>query len=181
MKNWKTLSRQTRLDMGYFLKVESHTVQLPDGQTIYNWPWLITPDYVNILVETENRRFLIFRQTKYSIDGPTLAPIGGYLKSGEDPLEGARREALEETGYESNNWVHLGSYRVDANRGIANAHLYLARYSKRVAEPDSDDLEEQQLIHFTRAELNQALESGEFKILSWAMVVTMGLQKIRDS
>jgi ADP-ribose pyrophosphatase len=180
MQPWKTLSRQTRLDMGYFLKVESHTVQLPDGQIIHDWPWIITPDYVNILVETIEGNYLIFRQTKYSVDGPTLAPMGGYLKAGEDPLEGAKREVLEETGYQSNEWIHLGSYRVDANRGIATAHLYLARMARRTTDPDSDDLEEQHLIHFTRSELVTALEAGEFKILSWAMVVALGLQDIQS-
>ena len=181
MQTWKTLSRQTMLDMGYFLKVESHTVQLPNGQIIHDWPWLITPDYVNILVETNESRFQIFQQTKYSVDGPTLAPMGGYLRSGENPLEGAQREVLEETGFESKHWVHLGSYRVDANRGIATAHLYLARSSQRVSEPDSDDLEEQQLTYFTYEDLNQALEASEFKILSWAMVVTLGLQYIQST
>jgi 8-oxo-dGTP pyrophosphatase MutT (NUDIX family) len=179
MQPWKTLSRQTRLDMGYFLKVESHTVQLPDEQIIHDWPWIITPDYVNILVETSEGNYLIFRQTKYSVDEPTLAPMGGYLRDGEDPLEGAIREVLEETGYQSNEWIHLGSYRVDANRGIATAHLYLARTAQRTADPESDDLEEQHLIHFTPSELDTALAAGEFKILSWAMVVALGLQYIQ--
>lgn len=180
MQPWKTLSRQIRLDMGYFLKVESHTVQLPDGQIILDWPWIITPDYVNILVETSEGNYLIFRQTKYSVDGPTLAPMGGYLRGGEDPLEGGKREVLEETGYQSNEWIHLGSYRVDANRGIATAHLYLARKAQRSADPDSDDLEEQQLLHLTLPELVAAVEAGEFKILSWAMVVALGLQYIQS-
>lgn len=181
MQAWKTLSRQTLLDMGFFLTVESHTVQLPDGQIIHDWPWLITPDYVNILVETEDNRYLIFRQRKYSLDEPVLAPVGGYLRTDEDPLEGAKREVLEETGYVSERWVHLGSYLVDANRGIATAHLYLARSSKKVAEPESDDLEEQELKHFKLAELSQALESDQFKILAWAMVVTLGLQQIQNT
>jgi len=165
--------------MGDFLKVESHSVKLPDGQVIHDWPWVISPDYVNILVETSDERYLIFRQTKYSVDGPTLAPIGGYLKSGEDPLDGAQRELLEETGYVSQHWVHLGSYRVDANRGVATAHLYLAREAKSITAPQSDDLEEQQLLQLTLPELKSALESGEFKILAWAMVISLGLQHLQ--
>jgi ADP-ribose pyrophosphatase len=181
MQAWKTLARRTVLDMGDFLKVESHTVELPDGQIIHDWPWVISPDYVNILAETEDEHYLIFRQTKYSVEGPTLAPIGGYLKPGENPLEGAQRELLEETGHESQHWVHLGSYRVDANRGIATAHLYLALGASRVAEPHSDDLEEQQLIILTQSELKSALEAGEFKILAWAMVILLGLLHLQGS
>lgn len=181
MQPWKTLSRQIILDMGDFLKVEKHSVKLPDGQVISDWPWVISPDYVNILVETTDEQYLVLRQTKYSVDGPTLAPIGGYLKPGENPLEGAKRELLEETGYLSHSWTHLGSYRVDANRGIATAHLYLARGAHRFTEPHSDDLEEQQLMVLTYSELKHALEEGEFKILAWAMVVALGMLYLQGS
>jgi ADP-ribose pyrophosphatase len=181
MQSWKTLSRETLLEMGEFLKIESHSVKLPDGQVIHDWPWVISPDYVNILVETKDENYLIFRQTKYSVVGPTLAPMGGYLKTGEDPLEGAQREVLEETGFVSHQWVHLGSYLVDANRGIATAHLYLARAAHRIADPRSDDLEEQVLLQFTLKDLGAALEAGEFKILAWAMVVALSLQHILSS
>jgi hypothetical protein len=48
VKTWKTLSRRVVLDYSEFLAVEEHTVELPDGQVIADWPWVITPDYVNI-------------------------------------------------------------------------------------------------------------------------------------
>jgi len=58
-----------------------------------------------------------FRQTKYAVTGTTLAPVGGYLEPGENPLSAARRELLEETGHESDHWTTLGSYVVEGNRG----------------------------------------------------------------
>lgn len=86
MKRWKTLNRELILDYSKFLQVEVHTVELPDGQIIDDWPWVVTPDFVNVIVETVDGRFLYFRQVKYSVEGPTLAPVGGYLEPGEDPL-----------------------------------------------------------------------------------------------
>ena len=80
MQPWKTLSRQIVLDHGKFLTVEDHTVELPDGQVISEWPWVITPDYVNVFVVTEDGEFLCFRQTKYGVEGFTLAAVGGYVE-----------------------------------------------------------------------------------------------------
>ena len=176
MKPWKTLSRRRILDHSKYLIVENHTVELPDGHIITDWPWLITPDYVNVLAVTEEREFLCFRQTKYAVDGTSLAPVGGYLEPGEQPLAAAQRELLEETGYQATDWVDLGHYGVDGNRGAGTAYLYLARGAHRVAEASPDDLEEQQLLRLSRSDLETALVDGEFKLLSWATIVALALR-----
>jgi len=175
MKQWKTLSRSVVLDHSKFLTVESHTVELPDGTTITDWPWVITPDYVNVLAVTEGGDFVCFRQTKYGIDGTSLAPVGGYLEPGEEPLAAAERELIEETGYEAPAWTDLGHYRVGGNRGVATAYLFLAQGARRVAQPDADDLEEQELLLLSRPEVQAALAAGEFKVLPWATVIALAL------
>lgn len=178
MKPWKTKNRQTILDQPPWLRVEHHTVQLPDGRVIPEWPWIITPDYVNVVAVTEDERFLCFRQVKYAIEGATLGIVGGFVEAGEKPFGTARRELLEETGYESTDWIPLGSYRVDPNRGVAMGHLYLARQARYVTPRNADDLEEQKLILLTRAELESALAGGEFKVLAWAAAIAFALRQL---
>jgi ADP-ribose pyrophosphatase len=178
MKTWKTLSRTTILDTGKFLSVEYHTVELPDGRVITQWPWVVTPDYVNVAAVTAEGRFLAFRQVKYGVEGTSLAAVGGYMEPGEDPLSAIRRELLEETGFTAPEWESLGAYRVDANRGSGLAHFFLARGAQRVADRDADDLEEQELLELTRAEVELALLKGEFKVLAWAAIMALALQVV---
>lgn len=175
MKVWRTLSRHTVFDRPPRVSVEIHRVELPDGRIIEAWPWVVTPDYVNVVAVTDAGLFLVFRQTKYAVTGTTLAPVGGYLEPGEDPLSTARRELLEETGRESDRWTPLGSYVGDGNRGCGTGHLYLARDTRRVADSGADDLEEQQLLTLDRAEVEQALRTGQFKVMSWATAVALAL------
>ncbi len=175
LRVWETISRGAILDCGKFLKVESHTVRLPDGQLIPMWPWVIAPDAAIVLAVTGDGRFLCFRQTKYAVEGVTLAPVGGMLEPDEPPLAAAQRELLEETGYEAREWINLGSYVLDPNRGVAMMHLFLALGAKQVAQPDSDDLEDQELLLLTRDEIEAALRAGEFKVVAWAAVVAMAL------
>ena len=66
MEAWKTRARRTILQHSKWLTVENHTVELPDGEIIENWAWLVTPDYVNILAVTDDGEYLCFRQTKYA-------------------------------------------------------------------------------------------------------------------
>jgi len=178
MDPMKTLARRTVLDMGRFLKVESHIVQLPNGRVLPDWPWIIAPDYINVLVETRSGQFLVFRQIKYGLPDGSLALIGGYIELGETPLNAARREVLEETGYQAAEWIDLGSYLTDPNRGVATGSLFLARQAVPVQKPDSDDLEEQQVVFLSREELEQALDNGAFKLLAWSAGVAFGLRAL---
>jgi len=178
MLAWKTLARETVLDRGNFLRVEDHTVQLPDGRIIEHWPWVITPDYINVIVLTTDRQFLCFRQNKYSIEGTGLAPIGGYIEPGEEPLIAAKRELLEETGYEATEWLSLGHYPVDGNRGVGTAHFYLARGARLVTQRNADDLEDQHLVLLTKSEVETALAAGEFKVLPWVASIALALRHL---
>jgi ADP-ribose pyrophosphatase len=180
VQTWKTVSRRVILDYSKFLVVEEHAVELPDGQVIPDWPWVITPDFVNVVTVTQDKRFLCFRQTKYGIEGTSYAPVGGFMEPGEDPLSAAQRELLEETGYEAVDWISLGRYRVDANRGAGMAYFFLAQGARQVAEASPDDLEEQELLFFNRAEMEAALADGEFKVLPWATIVALALRHMEE-
>lgn len=178
---WETLSRRTILRHNKFLTVESHTVKLPDGRVIPDWAWIIIPSAVIILAMNSENQFLCFRQTKYAVDGIALAPVGGMLEPDEMPLDAAKRELLEETGYEAAEWVNLGSHILDPNRGIATMHLFLALDAKQVAQPNSDDLEDQELLLLDHSDIENALKAGKFKILAWSAVVAMSLHYLNIS
>lgn len=176
MGNWRTLKRRIVLEEGEYLKVEMHQVELPDGRVIERWPWVVTPDFVTVVVMTGDGQFLFFRQGKYAAEGEGLAPPGGYIDAGEAPLAAAQRELLEEMGARATQWYELGAFPVDGNRGCGVAHFYLATGAEYVAEPNADDLEAQTLLTLTRDEVTAALDDGAFKVLPWAAVVALALR-----
>lgn len=173
----RTLRRTPRLTVGdgRFLKVEEHVVQFADGRIVDAWGWLETPSFVNVAPVTTSGQVICFRQPKYAVDGLTLAVPGGYLELGEAPLPAAQRELLEETGYVAAHWFSLGSYVVDGNRGNGVAHFFLATGATWQQPIHADDLEAQELLLLTRAEVVQALAAGEFKVLPWAACVALAL------
>ncbi len=175
MKPWKTLSRELVLDFSRFLSVERHTVELPDGRIIENWPWVVIPEFVDVLPVLEDGRLLLMRQFKYGVGEVSLSTMGGMIDAGETPEQAARREMFEEMGCEAREMVFLGKYAVDANRGCGTAYLFLALDARQVSEPNSGDLEEQEIVPLTRQEVRRAMLEGEFKMLSWAATVGLGL------
>lgn len=179
MDLWKTLKREVLYSFGRFGMIELHEIELPDGHIIKDWAWLDLPDFIIVLPETDSGEFLVFRQSKYAINGLTLAPVGGYIEKDEDPLTAAHRELEEEMGSIAREMIPLGEYVVDANRGAGKAYLYLARGVQRVeTDAVSDELEEQELVSLSRAQLIDALASGEFKTIAGAAAVAMALLKL---
>jgi ADP-ribose pyrophosphatase len=178
MKTWKTLGRKTVLDMSPFLTVEAHEVELPDGRRIEGWPWVVTPDYVNVVAVTLDGFVVCFRQVKYAVEGVALAPVGGYLEPGENPLTAAKRELLEEAGYVSQQWTSLGHYAVDGNRGAGTAWFFLARNARLGEQAESDDLEEQHLSLLRLDEVERAVDRCEIKSLAWAACFVMALRHL---
>jgi ADP-ribose pyrophosphatase len=175
MRQWKTLKKTTILDFNKFLRVEQHTIELPDGKIINDWPWIISPDYVLVLPVTDRETILLFHQVKYAVKGISLAPVGGYLEPGEDALAAAKRELREEMGCEALEWIPLGSFPVNGNHGGGNGHLFIALGAYKAGEPIKDDLEEMRLAEFTIQEVEQKLFQGEVRVQGWVTIVAMGL------
>lgn len=180
MQPWKTLTRQTILNHSKYLTVENHSIELPNGRVIPDWPWIISPDYVNVVAVTNGGKFLFFRQTKYAVEDTTLAPVGGYLEPDEEPKAAAERELLEETGYAALGWLSLGTFWVDGNRGVGRANLFLASGASRIQDPHADDLEDQELLLLSREQVQAALMAGEFRVLAWAAIVALALLHLPD-
>lgn len=175
MKEWQTLRRELILDHSKFLKVENHDIQLPDGRILHNWPWIISPNYVLVLPVTEQRTALVFHQTKYAVAGTSLAPVGGHIEDGEEPLTAAQRELKEEMGCEASEWIYFGGFRGNGNHGGGVGHLFLALNARRLFLPQRDDLEEMELLELPLDELENRLLAGEVKVQGWIAMLAIGL------
>jgi len=180
MRQWKTLKKEIILDHGKFLKVEKHTIELPDGKIIHDWPWIVAPDYVLVLPVTDCNKLLLFRQTKYAVEGTSFAPVGGYIEQDENALEAAKRELKEEMGCEASEWIQLGSCPNNGNHGGGNGNLFLALNARKVSEPIIDDLEEMEIVELTIEEAEKKLMQGDVKVMSWMTMIAMGLLYIRS-
>lgn len=177
-QRWRTRSVRKVFESGKWVSIEHHEVELPDGRIIPDWPWIMTPSYVNVVPVTPHGRILLFRQYKYAFEKPSLALVGGYIEPGEEPLAAAQRELLEETGCRAEHWRSLGSYWVDPNRGVALGHFFLALDAQAVQASDADDLEQQEPVTLSLQEASQALSGGEILVQAWALCLALALREL---
>jgi ADP-ribose pyrophosphatase len=171
---WTVLESEPVLEHPY-LQVTMQTVQLSDGQIVPSWPIVKARDYVNVMVLDGAGQVMIIEGYKHGLGRSSWQLLGGYLEPGEDPLAAARRELLEESGFKSEEWRHLGTFVVDANRYVGAGHFYLARNAHQAAEPNHDDLERFAVRWEPLSELKRALFDGRIAGLSYAVNASLGL------
>jgi ADP-ribose pyrophosphatase len=171
-EEWRVLSRLELLDGSPWLRVWAETVELPGGRVVDGFYSLETSDYA-VVFATAGEQVVVQRGYKHGPRRVALHLPSGYVEPDEDPLDAAKRELREETGYEAERWTQLGTFTSDGNRGAGRAHLFRAEGARKVAEPASDDLEEAETLLFTRAELLAALGRGEVAVLSSAATIAL--------
>ena len=181
LKHWTVLGRRTLLDASPFLRVHADTVELPDGRRVQDFYQVEQSDFVIMFVEDEAGRALMLRQYKHGVRRVSQTFPAGGINAGEEPLAAAKRELLEETGYVSDDWTALGAYAVQANHRGCLCHMFHARNARKVAEPDSGDLEEMRLEFLTRGELLEAAAAGDYALLPVvALLGAVLLPELRD-
>ena len=91
---------------GSLLKVHRDIVRLPDG-TEGSREYIKHPGAVAIVALTEDRQLLLERQYRYPPRREFIEIPAGKLEPGEPHLDTAKRELMEETGYEAGEWTRL--------------------------------------------------------------------------
>lgn len=160
---WETLKRTLALDRSPWMQVFEDDVRLPDGRIIEGYLHLETPGYVMIVPVRSDAKIGLVRSYKRGVDGVDIQPPAGILEQGENPLEAAKRELKEELGCLAENWHELGEVVLSGNYFAGNAHFFLATDCRQIAEPDSGDLEEQEVIWLPLEEARASWFEGGFR------------------
>jgi ADP-ribose pyrophosphatase len=116
---------------GGLLKVKRDEVRLPDGHVAWR-EYVVHPGAVMVLAFVDERTILLERQYRYPRHRHFIELPAGKLEPDEEPVATARRELIEECGYEAAEWKHVMT--MDPCIGYSNEviHLYTARGLRHV-------------------------------------------------
>lgn len=145
MNRWKTTHSESIVDTRW-VKVRKDAVDLPNGQHIDDFYVITLNEAAAIVALDDDGNIILKKEYRHCFERDLIEiPAGGFEK-GEDGLTVAKRELLEETGYESDDWHFIGK-TVESSAKLTNyMHIYLAEHCHKVSEQHLDPTEEVEVL-----------------------------------
>ena len=162
--------------------------RFPDGSVFEPYYSYSRRDYVVIVASDTDGKYLCVKQFRQGIKQVTTEfPAGGIERedgkeygagcdsiASELAMEAAKRELLEETGYESNEWKHLLTVPSNATISDNYAHVFAAKNCRKSGEQNLDETEFLNVIKYSEAEIEDMISKGDFQqavhIMAWLLV-----------
>ncbi|MBQ1840102.1 MAG: NUDIX hydrolase [Atopobiaceae bacterium] len=124
---------------GRIFDVNRLNVELPDGRMAQR-DVVRHPGAVAIVALTDDGRICLVRQYRTALGRVTVEIPAGKLDPGEDPLECANRELLEETGMRAERMAFLTTIATGVGFCDELIHMYMATgLSFAASDPDADE------------------------------------------
>lgn len=179
MKNKEKDMKWTTLDSEYlfrrpWLTARKDRVRLPNGHVIEEYYVLEYPDWINVIAITPDDKFVFVRQYRYALGKTVNEIVAGVCEEGEDPLETAKRELMEETGYGGGEWTKTATLSPNASAMSNLTHCYVARGVELTGGRSLDEGEDLEVCLFSREEVRGMLERGEI----WQSLMAAPLWKM---
>jgi ADP-ribose pyrophosphatase len=137
---WRRRASRLVVDSPH-MRLRVDELELPNGTVVRDYYVRESLGFVMAFPVTADGRIVLVRQYRYATDAIHLELPAGTLDAYEDPQICARRELLEETGYEAPLWEFVATYYPEPARATSRAYVFLAMDARKVREPALDPTE----------------------------------------
>lgn len=142
VEQWDKLNSTPQGHFAVFDVRKDHA-RSPDSGMEHAFYVIESPDWVNVIPLTPDGQVVCVRQYRHGTEEITLEIPGGMVDAeDDDPMDAARRELQEETGYDSDDLVALGAVAPNPAIQDNQCHMYLARNARRNGVQALDGAEE---------------------------------------
>ncbi len=158
---WEKFSEELVFECNWF-KIRKDEVMKPNGEKGAYYVMEKHPSVFIVPVQVahpENFVYLI-KQFRYAT-GKWSWELPAGSTDGNDPLESAKRELKEETGFEASTWDFNGTYEVAAGLSNNIGHIYIVT---GLTQTDSNKQDEEGIVDcqkFTISQIKYMIKNGD--------------------
>lgn len=174
---WKVLESEYLFKVPW-LTVRKDTCLTPGGKIIPSFYINEYPDWVNAFALTKDNRVVMVKQYRHGLGEVGIELPGGVADEGETMEQAVRRELKEETGYEFEEVIFLGSISSNPSTTNNRMHMFLARGGEKVVEQSLDETEELEVAFYSIDEVKQLLRENKIMQALHISCIFYALNKI---
>lgn len=145
---------------GKLLDVRCDRVRLPDGHASTR-EYVVHQGAAVVIPILDNGELVFERQYRYPLGKVMLELPAGKIDPGEEILETARRELLEETGYGAREWRYLGVTHPCVGYSNERIEIFLAQGLVKESQQNLDHGEFLDVLTLSLDEALLAVRKGE--------------------
>ena len=161
-RKWEILSSEYLIRRPWLTARRDH-VKLPTGVENKEYYILEYPDWVNIIAITKEGEFVMIRQYRHGLGETRYELSAGVCEKGEDPMESARRELYEETGYGGGEWQLWMTVSPNPSTSTNLTYSFLATNVERISTQHLEATEDITVHLLSEAEVRALLENDEIR------------------
>ena len=158
---WEMLESEYLFERPWLTARREH-VKLPTGAEILDFYVLEYPEFCNVIAITKDGKFLMERQYRHAQHYTGYEIPAGCVEEGEDPMEAAKRELYEETGFSGGEWSKLMTISPNAGACTNYSHTFLAVGVERISEQHLEESEDIKIVLMEQEEVIRMLKNDEF-------------------
>lgn len=161
-KKWEILESEYLIRRPWLTARRDH-VRLPDGVENKEYYVLEYPDWVNVIAITVDGKFVMERQYRHGLQWTGYEICAGVCESGENPLEAAKRELWEETGFGGGEWKLQMTISANTSTMTNLCHSFVATGVERISEQHLEATEDISVHLLTVDEVRNLLVGNEIR------------------
>lgn len=161
-KKWEILESEYLIRRPWLTARRDH-VRLPDGVENKEYYVLEYPDWVNVIAITVDGKFVMERQYRHGLQWTGYEICAGVCESGENPLEAAKRELWEETGFGGGEWKLQMTISANTSTMTNLCHCFVATGVERISEQHLEATEDISVHLLTVYEVRNLLVGNEIR------------------
>ena len=159
-EDWPKIRSRKVTKVSPWMEVIAREVEFMPGAPLETYHAVGQSDYLAIVARTPDGRIPIVRQYRPAIEAFSWELPAGLVDPGETPIEGCRRELMEETGFPARAIHQLGTAAACTGRLSNLIHSFFVETGERVAKFEPEPGLSVTLL--TPAELLRMIETGKF-------------------
>lgn len=159
---WQTIKSDYIIRRPWLTARRDH-IKHPDGRIVDEYYVLEYPSWINVIAIDENGDFIMVEQYRHGLDDVFIELCAGVVEDGEEPLDAAKRELLEETDYTGGKWSLLNKISPNPTACTNYAYCYLAEGVEKTNTQHLDESEDIAVRIFTETEVLQLLHDDKIK------------------